>query len=137
MAFDMLEVRERGGRMGMPATVSLINRGKSPRPSCLVGLTAEFAARIAIKRGQTFMALIGTGEHRGLMRLKRTTKGPLSPRQSKGGSFVFDLGYVERFGTEREPREYVNAEIVDADTIQIVMPKWADEVDEPRIKAVS
>lgn len=131
MAFDKLEALVKSGRAGLPASVALSVMGKSGgggRPRCRVSFSAAFAAEAAIKDAERFDVLLGTGEQKGLLRLKRSKKGVAEAMTlPKSGGVSFNLGYIERFGSEPEERQYCNATLVDADTIEVVLPSWADE----------
>lgn len=128
MAFDKLEVVVRSGRGGMPVSVTLstINGGL---PRCLIGMSAVFTAKAEIKANDKFDVLLGAGDQKGLLRLKRSKQGLVTPKFLKAGSVAFSLGYIERFGSEKEPKAYCNAEVIDSDTIEIVLPPWSEEID--------
>lgn len=135
MTFDLIEVRVGTGKNGMPASARLTKMRGSRRPACHVSITKEFAAKIEAKGGERFELLIGTGEHRGFLRLRRRANGLAIARTMRGGDLHFNLGYIDRYPAEPHDKENCEAEVVDADTIQIVMPAWAD--DKPSGKPAS
>jgi hypothetical protein len=45
------------------------------------------------------------------------------------GGAIFSYGFIERFGTEPEPKQFCHAKQVDADTIEITLPAWGLEQD--------
>lgn len=128
MAFEQIAVLVKSNRAGMPASVSLSVRGGG-RPTCKVNLSKEFAGSFGLKKTDAFDLLLGTGGEKGLLRFKRSNTGIARPRIGKKGGATFHLGHIERFGTEPEPKQFCNAEAIDADTIEIVLPKWAEEQD--------
>ena len=97
------------------------------RPRCFVGLNAEICAEAKLKTGDTFDVMLGRDEHAGQLRFQRSKSGIVSPRITKGGGAMFNLGHVARFGTEPETKQFVSAEVMDKDTIAVVLPKWAGE----------
>lgn len=131
MPFDVVEVRVKSGRTGLPASVRLSKRGGGGSPSCLVSINGAFSSQLKIKEKDRFELMLGSGEHRGLLRLKRKADGIIKPRMCKGSAVSFDLGYIERFGDEAEEKQYVRAQAIDADTFEVVMPAWADP--KPRV----
>ena len=127
MAFDRLETVVKSGRNGMPASVSL-RSNKGARPGCYIGLSVAFAGELSIKSADRFDLLLGTGDMKGLIRLKRCASGLIAPKMLKGGA-IFSCGFIERFGTEPEPKQFCHAKLVDADTIEIKLPAWGLEQD--------
>ncbi len=127
MAFDRLETVVKSGRNGMPASVSL-RSNKGGRPGCYIGLSVAFAAELSIKASDKFDLLLGTGDKKGLIRLKRCERGIIAPKMLKGGA-IFSCGFIERFGLEPEPKAFCHATAVDADTIDITLPPWGLEQD--------
>lgn len=82
-----------------------------------------------MKQGELFDVLLGTGDQKGLMRLKRSKTGVAPAMITGKGGAVFRLGFIERFGTESERKQFCSATAMDADTVEIVLPPWADEQD--------
>lgn len=107
----------------LPATFSLaIHRGGA-KPRAYVGLASEFIAEHRITAKDKFRILLGTGEHTGLLRLRRDKEnGIVSPKVLKGGA-TFRLGHIPQLGLEGHPRERCDARMVDADTIEIRLPE--------------
>lgn len=108
----------------LPATMSLASARGGARPRCFIGLATEFVKEHRIVVGDRFQVLIGSGEHKGLLRLKRNkAKGIVSPKLLKGGA-TFNLGHLPQLGMESHPRERCDARMVDADTIEVRLPDW-------------
>jgi hypothetical protein len=129
MPFDKIEVLVRGRRSGMPASVTLSSI-KGSRPRCIVGLSAAFLADFAIGEKERFAVLLGCGAEKHLLRFKRDKTGVVAPRMMMTGRAVtFNLGFIERFGTEPEKKQFCQARIVDKDTIEITLPRWSAEID--------
>ena len=84
MAFDRLEQAVKSGRNGMPASISL-RASKSGRPGCYIGLSVAFSTDLSIKSADRFDLLLGTGDMKGLIRLKRCASGIVAPKMLKGG----------------------------------------------------
>jgi hypothetical protein len=63
------------------------------------------------------------------MLLVRSKTGLIKPRMRARGAVDFNCGHIERFGTEDEPKQYCQAKLVDADTIQVTLPPWSLEQD--------
>lgn len=128
MAFDKLESLTTSGVRGMPASVSL-SASKSARPRCLVSFSAAFTSKAAIDLKHSYDVLVGGGEQKGLLRLKQNAKGIAKPRAMRNGAVTFNLGFIEKFGTEAEPKQFCNADVIEPGVIEVVLPPWADEIE--------
>lgn len=126
MAFDRVEVIVKAGRTGLPASVSLSTH---ERPTFKISLSREFVATHGIKAEDRFDLLLGTGDQKGLARLKRAKTGLLAPHPQRKGGVSFNCGHVERFGSEPEKKQFCKAAAIDADTFEIVLPAWSQEQD--------
>lgn len=127
MAFDKLECITSARRNGMPASV-VLSATRGGRPRTIVSFNQAFVEKFKLGEQDRFDVLLGSGPQKGLLRFKRSKEGVTAPKRLKGG-MSFNLGFIERFGTEGEPKAFCNAEVVDADTIEVVLPPWADEID--------
>lgn len=124
MPFEVLEARQMSGRNEMPASVSIRAYRGGQRPGTHIGISSDLTRKAKIKKGERFAVLVGAGEHVGLLRLKRDAKnGIVEPRIMKGGS-TFNLGYVEQFGDTPREKQFTKADLIDADTIEVVLPAW-------------
>ena len=129
MAFDKLEsVSGLQRAIWRPVSVSLFARGNVP-PRFRITLSKLFVAKFAISEADSFDLLLGTGDQKGVIRLKRSKSGVLQPRLLKLGAATFNCGHIERFGTEPEKKQFCRSLIVDADTIEIRLPPWGMEQD--------
>ncbi len=131
MPFDQIRSLLNGKGARLPAAVALVSRG-GVLPKCRITLLREFAESNAIKHGETFDLLLGTGGDKRLLRLRRNKAGIVAAMAMgrKKTTIIFNLGHIDRFGTEPEPRERCLAEIIDGgSTIQITLPAWAEEQD--------
>lgn len=126
MDFEKLTTIIRSGRAGMPASVTLTCQGGG-RPACQIYLSAEFATAAKISAGEKFDLFIGTGDDAGAARLVRSDKGVLPARSIAKGGIKFFCGHIEQFPGEKREREFVMAEVIDADTIEVVLPSWSVE----------
>ena len=137
MPFETLEATQRAGRQGMPASVSVRQYRGGQRPGTYVALSAEMTRKLKVKKDERFSVHLGVGEHRGLLRLKRDAKaGIVTPKLAKGAA-LFSLGFIEQFGTEAREKEFTNAELLDADMIEIVLPGWSSDRPKPVVVATS
>lgn len=128
MAFDLIETTPTTPGVGLRASVSLKSRGKQ-LPIFRISFSNALAERLAIASTDRFVLLLGTSEHQGLARLKRSKSSRLAPNFRPAGGVSFNCGHIERFGTEDEKKQYCRIEIIDADTVEITLPPWALEQD--------
>lgn len=121
MPFDEIE---KISTARLPATFSLAVARGGAKPRAYVGLASDFIEEHGITAKDKFRILLGSGEHKGLLRLKRDkAKGIVSPKVLKGGA-TFRLGHIPQLGSDGHPRERCDARMVDADTIEIRLPDW-------------
>jgi hypothetical protein len=124
MAFKTLEVART--RAKPLASISLRDKNETGEPTCRVGLRAELLAEFPLKDKDKFLVQIGNDADAGKLRFVRTrdTAG-IAPRLIKGGA-VFDLGHIPDLGgaVTKTPAK---TEIIDANTLQIVLPFNTDE----------
>ncbi|MGX9389783.1 helix-turn-helix domain-containing protein [Nitrobacteraceae bacterium UC4446_H13] len=129
MSFDIVRAPAKVAGGGDASVVLSLARASS-RPRLIVSLRAHFAVRCGFTAADTYSLHIGRGEKKGLLRLVRDPEGGFKPKPLKHGALTVNCGHIERFGTEAEPKESVRADIIDADTVEIVLPKWADECED-------
>jgi hypothetical protein len=130
MAFDRLEVREKSGRSGMPASVSLscLNGG---RPAVIVAITETLISGAGFAADSRFHALIGRDDDAGKIRIERADDGLLSPRLLKSNSMLLNLGYVEAIGTEAHKKQFTTARVISEGIVEIDLPAFDSETREP------
>src|SRR5687768_9362994 len=128
MAFDVLEAVVSAARAGRPASVGLTCFKGGGRPRCAIGLSKEFAAKAGIAAEDRFVLLLGTEEHKGFVRLRRSATGPLRPKLVKGGA-TFNCGHIDRFGTAPEPKQFCDAQLTEEGDIEIRLPPWGMDQD--------
>lgn len=127
MAFDLIDSIVSTGNERAPATVTLAF-GKKGTARCFVTVRPDLMAAIGATEKDRFEVLLGSGEHAGLLRLRRNAKtGIVSPisKTKKGGWFRFSLGHLKQLPNRGEKRQRCNAEAIDDRTIEIVLPAWA------------
>lgn len=126
MSFDIIEVRHKTGRNRAPASISLRIRKGGDLPACHIGLTRNLSALIALKRGDRMQVLVGTGEHKGLLRLRRDPeKGTAGTRPLGTGAFILNVGHIPHFGLVEVHRHPCEARALDAETLEISLPDWS------------
>lgn len=112
------------------ASIGLVVRSEGGRPSCVIGLRRKFAETVTWKHGDPVGIQIGEGEHAGLLRLMRLKKDAktiiASVRVMNKGGMVFDFGHIPQLGDEPHGKAGAEARLIDADTIEIVIPAWND-----------
>jgi len=126
MAFDKIEVLVTSGRAGLPASAKLDCRGGG-QPRLVLALQKHFIeAAWPVAAGERFDLLIGTAGEKGLLRLKRNETGVLRASIGAKGGATFNCGHIARFGDEPAAKEYCKAAVIDADTVEIVLPPWEE-----------
>lgn len=130
MAFDRLEVREKSGRSGLPASVSLscLNGG---RPAVMVAITETLIAGAGFPPDSRFHALIGRDNDAGKIRIERADDGLLAPRLLKSNSMLLNLGYVEAVGTEAHKKQFTTARVIADGIVEIDLPAFDGDTREP------
>jgi hypothetical protein len=130
MAFDRLEVREKSGRSGLPASVSLscLNGG---RPAVMVAITEALIAGAGFAADSRFHALIGRDDDAGKIRIERADDGLLAPRLLKSNSMLLNLGYVEAIGTEAHKKQFTSARVIADGVVEIDLPPFDSDTREP------
>ena len=96
------------------------------RPKLCVSLSKSFLVSFPVGKDERFDLLLGTGDKKGLLRLRRNAAGILQARIGKKGGASFHCGFIERFGAEPAEKEFCNASVIDADTVEVVLPAWED-----------
>lgn len=87
--------------------------------------------------GEKLVALLGTGEDHGLLRLRKDKAGAYKAgeRVMRGGAYYqVSLGHRPEFVDRSEKAVPCQWEKVDLVTIEIALPQWADET-KPKAKA--
>jgi hypothetical protein len=118
-----------------PASIRLVERAQSSRPSCVISLRGFFAATLQWKAGNEIAVQIGEGDDAGKLRLVRGGKPSIAALRvlSKGGASV-DLGHIASLNDGgASDLVGVDARVIDKDTVEIALPDWsappaADEV---------
>jgi hypothetical protein len=133
MPFDVIEIVS-ARRDQQPASVTLSKMGvKGARPRCTVAIIAALAAEFKASDKDRFEVMLGSGEHRGLLRLRKNKSGPIKPRALKGGGLFFNLGFIEQFGGAGQAKEFCEAAVIDPTTIEVTLPAWADGKPKPSV----
>ncbi|MBR0855642.1 winged helix-turn-helix domain-containing protein [Bradyrhizobium liaoningense] len=108
----------------------LLRESKISKPALVIGMSAAFASKTGFTAKDRFQLAIGKGDKKGLLRLQRHESGGFVPKVLRAGALVFHCGWIERFGTEAQAKENVRIDVIDKDTVEIVLPKWADEIED-------
>lgn len=104
-------------------------RGKIA-PQFHITFTSWSADQIGLHAGDRVEVLIGDGEHRGLVRLRRDGQGAgfaETVGNGKGKHIRVNLGFQPMFGNEQQLAKSCNWEHVEDGYIEIVLPEWADK----------
>lgn len=85
--------------------------------------------------------LIGEGEDHGIIRLRKNKEGAFRFFERSGMKatryMMLSLGHRPEFIDRTEAAEPCQWEMVDADTLEIILPKWADETAPKKKVAIS
>lgn len=143
MAFEDVEiVLNKTKPEKAPCLASLRKLGKPNKParaSLYVAFQMDALADSGFGAGDRFKLQLGKNEHHGVIRLKRDAQSnaQLIRRDYKYGGqsqLSLQLGCRPEFVDRREEPKAAEFKIIDADTIEIKLPKWADETN-PLLKA--
>ncbi len=121
----------------LPASIRLavVGRAKNALPTCIIAFKNPFATSLGWKGGDQVGLSIGEGEDAGKLRLTRgSPKAIAALRMMKAGTFSFDLGHVPVLGKVAQGKVRCEATMIDADTVDIVFPGWADEDDDDEVE---
>lgn len=129
MSFDIIKAPKKA-ISGGDANVLLRGFKNSNQPALIVSLRAHFATKANFKSSDSFSLHIGIGDKKGFLRLARDAGGGFKAKPLKNGAISFNCGHIERFGSEAEPKESVRADLIDADTVEIVLPRWSEEIED-------
>lgn len=116
-----------------PAAMRLGIRGEADKPTCFVTLRSYFADSVGWQRGDAFGLQIGVGDDAGGIRIVRLNNDGANPIGrvvvlAKGG-LSFNLGHVPQLGEAARASQATEARMIDADTVEVVIPNWADVED--------
>jgi hypothetical protein len=117
------------------ASVRLLQRSASSKPALLISLRKGVMGGLKWKPSDMFGLALGRDDNSGKVRIirrKDKTKAIAAPRQMKTGSLSFDFGHVASFGERGTLKAEAVAVIIDADTVEVTIPKfeYEDEVAE-------
>lgn len=145
MSWDVIE-RRVAATTTKPASISLhsvMRKGVLiSKPMCQVTLRFAVASQLDWKANEPIGVIIGSGEHAGLMRVIRNSPHKVGKCRvlTRGGVSV-NLGHIPQFGLEQRAKRSIDAQIIDHDTVEIVLPNWSEaaddagEDDEPAVAA--
>jgi len=119
----VLHKAQPSGHAGRGASMSLKSaRGGLPR--CVIGLKAHLREAIALTANDRLNLYVGEGDDAGKVRLVRAKDGAFKPRLVKGGVTI-NCGYVAALGKDDCEKAACDAQAIDCDTIEIVVPDWS------------
>lgn len=129
MAWETVE-RRISGQTTKPASMSLraiIRNGVAiSRPSCMVTVRFGLATELNWGKLEPVGVQLGSGEHAGLLRIIRNGANPVAKvRVLQRGGFSLNLGHIPQFGMEHREKAATDARIIDADTVEVVIPDWS------------
>lgn len=116
-----------------PASISIkaLKRGGLPvsRPSLIVSIRHKLANEAGWQKNEPVALLIGEGDHCGRIRIVRHGEPRVARVRSiiKGG-MSFNLGYVEDLCSEERGKRFTDAQLIDENTIEVVLPDWTAKV---------
>ncbi|MEM6381105.1 MAG: hypothetical protein AAF739_00390 [Pseudomonadota bacterium] len=108
--------------------------GKASDARLWLTLSGAFVAAQEWSEGDIFQVDLGSGEHHGLLHLRRLESGAsgfaLQKRKFSRGTgqyYRLDLGHVPSFVNRKERAQGCAFEMLDDGTLELVLPPWADE----------
>lgn len=127
MGWNVIEVRQADLRNKQASIVfAASRRGETGEGSgrILVSLRRVLHDAVGWKSGDPVGLLIGTDDHAGRIRLSRNAAKPIAKVRVVGrGGFCVDFGFIPQLAAAKGlPKERCEAERIDADTIEIVLP---------------
>jgi hypothetical protein len=142
MAFQEVHVdvktKAKGVQTGI--AVGLARRGQTAGLMRITIREETFKA-LGYSLSDRFTLLLGTGEHHGILRLRKSPDGAVRATEraliNKGLAYTLSLGRRTEFVDRGEPAQQCQWTIIDhaAGTLEIVLPKWAEETDPRKAEA--
>lgn len=124
--------------------VSLMQR-KGSHARVHFSFTKQIVDDLKFIEGDKFGIYFGTDEHHGLIRIVREKNGDLELKLRNDvhmKSWRFSVHHQPQFVNRAEHSQYVQYKMLDSKTLQIRLPKWADQtkpterqIDNARTKA--
>lgn len=140
MAFEEITVDEIKAETDTGLSVSLVKMRNAPA-KLKVSMRPKALAAAGFGPDERLQPLLGTGEHHGLLRLRKDKNGAVQLRRRDGphGSEWSEtsLGHRPEFLDRARKAERCSWEKIDVATIEIVLPDWADETRPKASRAVS
>lgn len=142
MTMEFEEFTQRVDARAKDASVVLVRRKASKRPTLLIGLRKSFMTtdpRPFIKGGDRVDVLVSKDRRKLRLRLS-AGDGVGQVRGMRLGGAAVDCGYISALGDDELPKVYVSARVVDGPAIELALPdpaEWAggavddeDEIDD-------
>lgn len=130
MSWEKAQIKIAPAAIGTGIKVSL-RKGKKSPAAMHVTVRESVGKQLGWSDGDKLEVLIGTGEHHGLLRLRKNNsvgEATVSYREmSKGSWFSVTLGHQPMFVDRNETGQWVQWEKVDDGWFELVLPKWTDE----------
>jgi len=130
MAFERAKIVIKAASVGTGIKVSLAKfRGNTAKMKFSV--TKAVAKDLGWSSGDKLEVLIGTGEHHGIMRVRKNNsvgEAEIVGRKAmKGDYFQISLGHQPMFVDRAEVARWCQFEKIEDGYVEIILPKWADD----------
>lgn len=127
MAFELFTPAPCLSGKVVEARASICFIGRSAVPTLVLTVSARRMAEIGAVIGDRFEVMIGTGEHAGLLRLRKDKGGAIKAGTTpRSDAAQFRLRGVADLASEPQRSEAVRCDAVDICTLEIVLPPWSD-----------
>lgn len=130
MAFERAKIVVKAASVGTGIKVSLAKfRGNTAKMK--FSITKAAAKDLGWSTGDKLEVLIGTGEHHGIIRVRKNNSVGeaeiVSRKAMKGDYFQISLGHQQMFVDRAEVARWCQFEKIEDGYVEIILPKWADE----------
>lgn len=114
-----------------------LRKGKNTPAKMNFTIRADVCDGFGWAEGDKLEAMIGEGEHHGLIRFRKNNSVgtvDVCKRSAAGGShfFTLTLGHLPSYIDRNETKRWINAEAVEEGWVEFVLPSWADETSPRR-----
>lgn len=141
MAFEEVDIVKGGASSGKTGVSVGLCKMRSAPALLRITISAEAFAKMEYDLDDRFKLLIGTGEDHGIIRLRKDVGGQAraTEKSLRGGLTFYQiaLGHRAEFVDRVEKAVQCQWEKVDLGTVEIVLPKWADETGSAKKVSIS
>jgi hypothetical protein len=137
MAFEEVDIVEGASSEKTGVSVGLVKMRSAPAKLRVI-IREETFAEMGFALADRFKLLLGSGEHHGIIRLRKDKSGTAkaSERSFTGGvtAYMINLQHRAEFVDRTERAVPCQWEKIDLTTVEIILPRWADETG-PKARA--